>query len=214
MAIPDNDKPLDALREQTIDRLVMNFGHGRLSMDAFQRRLDTAFEATDADALIRLSADLDLDVDTSYLERKQQRLGQFIEPGEEKDSETVATVLGGTDRGGQWTVPRELRIVTVLGGTDIDMSHARFASRTTRIKVFCLLGGVDIAVPESVNTTINVGCLLGGVDNNAPSSGKRDAPHLIVDGFVLLGGLDVKVRKSLRERVVAFADGLRAMFGR
>jgi hypothetical protein len=31
---------------------------------------------------------------------------------------------------------------------------------------------------------------------------------------VLLGGLDVKVRKSLRERVVAFADGLRAMFGR
>ncbi len=43
---------------------------------------------------------------------------------------------------------------------------------------------------------------------------RADAPTLIIDGMVIFGGLDVKLRKTLRERVVEFADHLRAMFGR
>jgi hypothetical protein len=125
----------------------------------------------------------------------------------------VVTILGGNDRRGAWTVPRHLGIVTVLGGTDLDMSEARFASRTTRINVFCLFGGIDIKVPEGVNTTMNVSCILGGADTNAPSSGHPNAPVLLIDGFVIFGGLDVKLHRTLRERVVAFADQLRSLLG-
>ncbi len=64
------------------------------------------------------------------------------------------------------------------------------------------------------NTTLNVACILGGADNKAPSTGDPEAPMLIIDGMVIFGGLDVKLRKTLRERVVEFADHLRAMFGR
>ncbi len=213
MPVPNEDKPLDLLREETIDRLIVNYGHGHLSMDAFQRRLDQAFDAADAVALTALTADLDDQVDAPYLERKQTQFGQFIPAGEDKDSERVVTILGGNDRRGAWTVPRQLDIVTVLGGTDLDMSEARFASSTTRINVFCLFGGIDIKVPEGVNTTMNVSCILGGADTNAPSSGDPNAPVLLIDGFVIFGGLDVKLHRTLRERVVAFADQLRSLLG-
>lgn len=213
MPVPNEDKPVNVLREETIDRLIVNYGHGRLSMEAFQRRLDQAFDANDAATLTSLTADLGDHVDAPYLERKHSQFGQFIPVGEDKDSERVVTILGGNDRRGVWTVPRILGIVTVLGGTDLDMSEARLAARTTRINVFCLFGGIDIKVPEGVNTTMNVTCILGGADTNAPSSGDPDAPVLIIDGFVIFGGLDVKLRKTLRERVVAFADQLRSLFG-
>jgi hypothetical protein len=213
MPVPNEDKPLDLLREETIDRLIVNYGHGHLSMEAFQRRLDQAFDAADAAALTALTADLDDQVDAPYLERKQTQFGQFIPAGEDKDSERVITILGGNDRRGAWTVPRQLDIVTVLGGTDLDMSEARFASSTTRINVFCLFGGIDIKVPEGVNTTMNVSCILGGADTNAPSSGDPNSPVLVIDGFVIFGGLDVKLHRTLRERVVAFADQLRSLLG-
>ena len=33
MPIRPEDRPIDALREQTVDRLIMNYGHGHLSED-------------------------------------------------------------------------------------------------------------------------------------------------------------------------------------
>jgi uncharacterized Zn finger protein len=48
---------LEALREETIDRLVMNYGHGKLSMEAFQRRLDEAYDAKDQATLAELTAE-------------------------------------------------------------------------------------------------------------------------------------------------------------
>ncbi len=214
MPVAREDRPLDAVREETIDRLIVNYGHGHLSMEAFQRRLDQAFDAEDVATLSALTTDLDSQIDEAYLTRKNSRFGQFIPAGENKDSESIVTVLGGNDRSGVWTVPRVLNVITVLGGSDLDLSEARFAAKTTRIKVFCLFGGVDIKVPEGMNTTLNVACVLGGADNKAPSTGDPEAPMLIIDGMVIFGGLDVKLRKTLRERVVEFADHLRAMFGR
>jgi hypothetical protein len=214
MAIPPKDRPLGALREETIDLLVVNYGHGRLSLEAFQRRLDQAMEATDQETLAALSADLDVQVDERYLERKHEELRPRLEPGDGEDTQHIISIVGGNGRSGAWKVPRELRLVTILGGTDLDFTDARFTHATTKIKVFCLFGGVEIGVPEGVNTTVNAACLLGGVEDKSPGTSDPDAPRLVIEGFVMFGGLDVKVRKTLRERMVAFADGLRTLFGR
>jgi hypothetical protein len=214
MPIPHEDKPLEALREETMDRLIVSYGHGKLSMEAFQRRLDQAFEARDHETLIALGADLDVEVDPGYLERKEESLGHVFETGEPEDVDTIVSILSGNNRSGEWLVPKVLRVVTVLGGVDLDFTNARLSGRTTRIKVFCLLGGVDIGVPEGINTTVKASCFLGGVDNSAPHTGDPAAPQLVVEGFVLLGGVDVKLKRTLRERVLAFADGVRAMFNR
>ena len=46
MPVTPKDKPIQTLREETIDTLIMNYGHGHLSLDAFERRLDQAFGTT------------------------------------------------------------------------------------------------------------------------------------------------------------------------
>jgi len=45
MPVTPHDRPIDALREQTVDQLIMNYGHGKLSREAFERRLDEALDS-------------------------------------------------------------------------------------------------------------------------------------------------------------------------
>jgi hypothetical protein len=220
MAVSAADRPLDALRDETVDQLIMNYGHGQLSLEAFQRRLDLAFEAEEHDALLKLVEDLELEVDAQYVERKRfeqshaalRQRGVRSEDADDDEVEYVVDVFGGSNRTGQWRVPAELRVITVFGGSDIDFSEAIFTSPTTRIRMLCLFGGVDIYVPEGVNTTVKAFAIFGGIDNRTPSCPAQDAPRLVVEGLVMFGGADVKIRKSLKERVQALAERLRTWF--
>ena len=216
MPVTPQDRPLESLRTDAVDQLIMNYGHGHLSLEAFQRRLDEAFEATDHEALIALTANLDLEVDAAYVERKKaefESAGHPRDPDEDDDEvEWIIDVFSGSDRGGAWEVPRELRIVDVFGGTDIDLSDARFTGPVTRIRLFCLFGGVNIYVPEGVSTTVKAFSIFGGFTNKAPSVARTNGPRLVIEGLIIFGGGDVKVRRSFRERALEFADSLRAMF--
>ncbi|MBX3705269.1 MAG: DUF1707 and DUF2154 domain-containing protein [Pseudomonadales bacterium] len=203
------DTPIDTLREATIDRLIVNYGHGKLSLEAFERRLDAALEAAAHEQLTALTADLDLEVDAGYTQRKAARLGPAEEQPDDPDVGWVVSIFGGNDRKGPWTVPEELRIVTLFGGSTIDFTDARFTSRTVRVRIFCMFGGDDIYVPPHANVTANVFCLFGGVSNKAPGNPDPEAPRIAVNGFVMFGGTDIKVRKSLKARLREFADGLR-----
>ena len=212
------DRPLVAVRDQTIDQLILNSGHGKLSLVAFERRLDLALEADEHTQLVELTADLDVDPesDPTYAARKREYLfGVDPEQEESDEHEYMITALGGTERGGSWTVPGELRVLNLLGGTDIDFCDATFSNRRTRVKLLSVMGGVDIQVPEGVNVNVRAFCLLGGLSNKARGRHDPEAPTLIIEGLVLLGGVDVSVkvrRKSTRERLLRFADEIRAMF--
>ena len=80
MPVPPQDRPLDAVREETIDRLIVNYGHGKLSLEAFERRLDQALDAKSADALVALTNDLELQVDRQYAQQKRAEFGIRAEP--------------------------------------------------------------------------------------------------------------------------------------
>jgi hypothetical protein len=214
MPVTPEDRPLDVLRDETVDQLIMNYGHGHLSLDAFQRRLDQAFDAATYEQLSTLTSDLDLQVDPGYMERKREELAFHYDQDDAGESvDYMVNILSGGERAGEWTAAGEIRIVNVLGGTDVDFTHARFSSQTTRVRVLCLFGGVDICVPEGVSTSVRTFNILGGVSNKAPTTRDPTAPRIIVDGFVLCGGVDVKVRKTVKERMLEFADGLRALCG-
>ena len=55
MPVAPQDRPLASLREETIDRLIVNYGHGKLSLEAFERRLDQALDAQTHDRLLALT---------------------------------------------------------------------------------------------------------------------------------------------------------------
>jgi hypothetical protein len=213
MPVAEEDRPLDALRSEAIDRLIMNYGHGHLSLEAFERRLDEALEASDRARLKALTADLDLEVDTGYIERKEAELNLGYPRRTARTTEHIVNVFSGGGRGGAWTVPEEIRVFTLFGGTDLDFSDARFVARATRLKVLCLFGAVDIFVRDDISTSINTICVFGAVDNDVPATTDPTAPRLEVEGLVLFGAIDAKIKKTLKERLFEFADALRQMLG-
>src|SRR5262245_45946597 len=70
MPVAPQDRPLASVREETIDQLIVNYGHGKLSLEAFERRLDQALDAKSADALLALTTDLPLKADKAYAKAK------------------------------------------------------------------------------------------------------------------------------------------------
>jgi hypothetical protein len=218
MPVTPQDRPLNSLREETVDQLIMNYGHGKLSLEAFERRLDQALDAKSHDSLLSLTQDLDLVADKTYTEQKKAELGiptasQYAEQMDDTgDTDHMINIFGGTNRSGAWNVPSRINMLNIFGGADLDFSDARFTSRTTRITLFCVFGGANFYVRDGINTVSKALCIFGGIDNRAPSTNDRDAPTLLIQGLVLFGGARIKVRKTARERLLEFADSIRNMF--
>lgn len=213
MPVTTNDRPLAAVREEAIDQLIMNYGHGKLSLEAFERRLDKALDADSHETIASLTADLELIADKAYTEKKKVELGMApaIDGSGSRDSDWLVHVFSGTNRGGHWHVPRVLRMLNVFGGTELDFSEATFSARETRINTLCLFGGATILVNENTNVVSRALCIFGGVDNKAASSPEPGTPMIVIEGLCLFGGISVKIKRTLRERWLAFAANIRGM---
>jgi hypothetical protein len=197
MPVNPQDQPIDALRETTVDQLIMNYGHGRLSREAFERRLDAALDAKSADELVELTRDLELRADKEYTSQKKAGLGIQVDPSAATEEvEHMINIFGGTTRSGAWDVPKEIKMINVFGGCELDFSNARFTAKTTRVMMFCMFGGASFRVREGMRTLSKAICIFGGVDNRAGSTMDPDAPTLIIEGIALFGGADIKIKKT------------------
>lgn len=215
MPVTPQDRPLDALREETVDQLIMNYGHGKLSRAAFERRLDEALDTKSHDRLLELTKDLDLRTDREYTAQKKAELGIKVDTaaGSRVDeADTIINVFSGNNRRGAWDVPNVIRIVNVFGGSELDFTDARFTAETTYITVFCLFGGVNIRVRDGMRAISKAFCIFGGVDNRGGTTTDPNAPLLVIEGFALFGGVDIRVKKTPRQRLHEFADQLRTLF--
>jgi hypothetical protein len=216
MAVVIEDRPTEAVRDEVIDQLIMNYSHGKLSYEAFERRLDKAMASQNNAEINALAEDLDLAVDKVFVENKKRDFAPSHSTDFTNDdvdeSDYLVNIFGGSNRSGQWSTAREIYSISVFGGSNIDFSEANFCHPVTTMKVFCLFGGDDIFIPEDINVVSKVFCIFGGVDNTAPSITNRQAPTLVIEGFVIFGGIDIKIKRSVKEKFVAFADHLKNLF--
>ncbi|QPG06177.1 DUF1707 and DUF2154 domain-containing protein [Salinimonas marina] len=207
------DRPIEQVREEVIDKLIYHYSHGVISAEAFERRLDNAMASQDHQEIAQLAADLTLQVDDNYTRQKEKKLNINYTAGETPDNETIINIMGGSDRSGRWLVPAEIRVFNFMGGSDIDFSDAVFTTPNVTIKTLCIMGGTDIKVPENVNVVTKAFCLMGGIDNNAPSIADRQAPTITVEGFVFMGGVDIGLKRTIKEKFVELAEQMKALFG-
>lgn len=54
--------------------------------------------------------------------------------------------MAGVARKGAWTAPRQLHVLTVMGGAELDFREAQFGPGVTTVTVFATMGGVEIKV--------------------------------------------------------------------
>ncbi len=211
MPVDPLDKPIEKLREETMDQLILNYSHGELSLEAFERRLDQAMDVKTHDALLSLTADLDLVVDSAFREHKKREFGIMSGSHDVMNEQKIVSIFGNSKRQGVWDVPREIRMINIFGNTILDFTEAKFTSMSTYINVSGLFGNVKIFIPEDINVVSNVSCILGGVKDKAPYSNGVEMPTIILDGFICFGNISIKLKKTFRERLLKFAETVREM---
>ena len=210
MPVTLEDRPIEQVREETIDKLIVNYSHGIISSEAFERRLDDATHSESHQTLIDLVADLPLEVDNQYTRYKDTQFNPNYRAPTEDSDERIVSILSSEEREGQWVVPQKLRIISVLASVKLDFSDAIFEHQQVVIQVTDFLSSLEILVPENVNVSTRLSGVASSTENKAPSMGGRQAPHIRIEGLSVLGSLEIKEKKTLKEKWVAFANKIKS----
>lgn len=186
-----------AARDRTAVLLSRHFARDHLDVEELERRLDRAYAARSADELRELTSDLpELPTEDAPEAASVAVAGPTVQPGlEMAEREVLVGIMGGTERAGAWTPPRHTVAVALMGGARLDFREARLGAREVRVTVVAIMGGAEILVPPGMRVEVAGSAFMGAFEHRAegPPPG-REAPVLRIDGFALMGGVEVKVR--------------------
>ncbi len=87
------------------------------------------------------------------------------------------------------------KLLTVFGGTDIDLLDCKLATPEQTIDIVTIFGGSDIFVPRDMKVNVKVVSIFGGFDDKRRiknSDITEDSGTLVLTGFVIFGGGDLK----------------------
>jgi len=192
----------DAEREQTAEVLRVAAAEGRLNVDELEDRLSSAYGAATRRELERLTADV-----------SPERLGEgrlIAAPGKSGGltvkegpggSRWVIAVMGGHDKRGKWRVAPICTVLSIMGGSTIDLNDAELANRDTQLNVYSLMGGNEVRVPHGVNVQISEFAFMGGNDVQigdevAPAGG----PTIHIRMVAVMGGSSLRRGRKLSRK--------------
>jgi hypothetical protein len=181
----------DADREHTADVLRQAAGEGRLDVDELEERLSSVYATRTQRELETLVADVVVPEDRRRGPRVPVRRG-------DDGTRWLVAVMSGHDRKGRWRVGANLNVINVMGGSDLDFNDAEFAEDVVTVKVFSLMGGASIRVPEGLNVEVSDFAFMGGNDakigDERPDPG---GPTLRIKLISIMGGSDIKRGRKL-----------------
>lgn len=125
-----------------------------------------------------------------------------VRPGGE-GTHWVVSIMGGSDRRGRWRVGRTCTVVNVMGGSDLDLNDAEFASEVVELRVFSLMGGSDVWIPDGLDIEVSEFALMGGNEIRIREPRPGDGgPLLRLELISVMGGTTVRRgrKKSRAER--------------
>ncbi|MFT4924444.1 MAG: hypothetical protein ACI8WB_000522 [Phenylobacterium sp.] len=215
MPVNIEDRPIETVREEVIDQLIMNYGHAEISLEAFERRLDQAMDSKCTKELAQLTADLDLKVDQGYIDSKNQDIGSNYRPGNAEEEDRIISILGNSGRSGPWKVAKQTNLLSIFADTKIDFTDAQFSQAQSHIKIFSLFASCKIYIPENIHVVSKTVGIFGSV-HYKPSSKSTpkplpNAPTLYVEGYSIFSDVNIEIKRTIKERFLTFADGLKRM---
>jgi hypothetical protein len=185
----------DADREHHAELLRRAAGEGRLTMDELEERLNTAYESRTHRELERLVADVVVRGDHQLPGTGTRRMP--VRRGE-AGANWLVSIMSGRERKGRWLVGANLKVINVMGASDLDLNDAELAADDVYMTVFALMGGAEIRVPEGLNVELSDFAFMGGNDSDLgierPDPG---GPTLHIRVISIMGGTDVKRGRKL-----------------
>src|ERR1700742_2901867 len=193
---PQNLRASDADRERVAEVLREAAGDGRLTMDELDERLDAVYAAKTYAELEPITHDLP---DAGAAHAPAPSPAAPRDParfGGEPTSSGAFAILGGFSRKGDWVVPKEFTAFCFMGGGEIDMRDARFSEREVTIHIVAIMGGCEVIVPEDATVRVTGVGIMGAFDHSDAGSGATGIPVVTINGVAIMGGVDVKRKKS------------------
>jgi hypothetical protein len=184
--------PLRSRRDEVIQVLSTAFADDSLSVEEFERRVDVAHRATALTELDALVSDLRVaPAQPTNLPAPRPRT---VTPAEVPESQTIVAVMGGVSRRGQWTPARQTHFFALMGGGELDFRDAKMGPGVTELTIVACMGGLELIVPPDMIVDAGGTAIMGGFDQAHESqTAPPGAPILKVNGFVLMGGVEIKV---------------------
>jgi len=113
-------------------------------------------------------------------------------PTEVSEHASIFSLLSSSRRRWGRTTFRSAETTCILGGCELDLRDAMLgADGTAHIETFILMGGLKIFVPPNWTVVTHASPIMGGVNDKTRSVGSVSTQQLIIDGTVLMGGIEI-----------------------
>jgi predicted membrane protein len=128
---------------------------------------------------------------TGKLRRCGRRTGNFTVSKGEDFIEEVA-IFGGRDRVVNSTAFRGGKIVSVFGGSKIDLTKAELAPGPVEIEIVSIFGGSTLLIPSDWNVKLEVFNIFGGYGDKRVRGQVDFNKTIVVRGVAIFGGGEIK----------------------
>lgn len=183
---------LKVQREKTITALCDHFSNDRLTVEEFEQRLDVANRALTVADLELLLADLPAPTASPA----PPAVLASPQPAHVREHQALVAIMGGVERRGTWVPAKRTYLLAVMGGGLLDFREVQLPPGTTEVTIVALMGGVEVIVPPGMNVDTGGFAIMGGFAHrhDFPPANDPNAPLLRINGFALMGGVDLQVR--------------------
>lgn len=186
--------PLKRERENVVKVLIDQYAADNLTVEEFEMRLDSAYAASTMEQLEGLLAGLPVlasQADAAGIPSVQRAPAESV-----REHGFQIAIMGGYEKKGEWTPPRKLQSLAIMGGAGLDFREARMPPGVTEVNILAIMGGAEILVPPGLAVETHGFGFMGGFEgvDQAGVDTDPDAPRLVIRGLAIMGAVEVTVR--------------------
>lgn len=198
------DAPVPSLtraREQKINELSQHFANDDLSLDELERRIELVYKAGSVAELDSITADLRLTPTSAGMTPAPMSPRQQVMTGMEARRGRLLAIMGESRRTGRWLVPSQLRVVSLMSDTQLDLTQAVMASGLAEIHVTAMWSSCRLIVPPGMRVINEMHAVMASVTSNAdemdpPGVSRTNAPTIRLTGTAFMAEVKVTVRRK------------------
>lgn len=198
------DAPVPSLtraREQKINELSQHFANDDLSLDELERRIELVYKAASIAELDSITADLRPSPVSAGVTLANAAPRQQIMTAMEARRGRLLAIMGESRRTGRWLVPSQLRVVSLMSDTRLDLTQAVMASGIAEIHVTAMWSSCRLIVPPGMRVINEMHAVMASVTSSAdemdpPGVTRTNAPTIRLTGTALMAEVKVTVRRK------------------
>ncbi|HSQ31412.1 MAG TPA: DUF1707 domain-containing protein [Gemmatimonadaceae bacterium] len=197
------DAPVPSLtraREQKITELSQHFANDDLSLDDLERRIELVYKAGSVAELDSITADLRLTPTSAGMMPAPASPRQQVMTGMEARHGRLLAIMGESRRTGRWLVPSQLRVLSLMSDTQLDLTQAVMASGVAEIHVTAMWSSCRLIVPPGMRVINEMHAVMASATSNAdemdpPGVSRMNAPTIRLTGTAFMAEVKVTVRR-------------------